>query len=351
MSASLSSLNISHLSGAEKVAVLLLALGKSKATGLLRRFDPEEIKLLTRSSTSLRPMGAADIEHLVEEFARKFSSGVKFMGTEREMRDLLSDVLSEDEYNTALYGEVEPMVAPLMQAAAAGNLRDDQIWDKISKVKVEELRAYLIKEHPQTVGVILSKLESEMAAKVVSSLPSEMRAGVLVRMLAARDVDQDAMNILEDTLAEDLLAATGPTKHGGVADILNRLDKSQSEDVMKSLAEVRPDDVKILKNMLFTFDDMITLTAPARTLVLDQVPIEKLVMALRGTDSAFQTAILASLAARSRRMVEAELSGGAAGPVREVQDARRFVVDTVLRMNSRGDIQIRQPENLSDVAQ
>jgi flagellar motor switch protein FliG len=343
--------NIANLTGAEKVAVLLLALGKSKATGLLRRLDPEEIKILTRSSTNLKPVGANDVESLVEEFAQKFSNGVKFMGTEREMRDLLSDVLSEEEYNTALYGEMEPMVAPLMQAAAAGNMRDDQIWDKVSKVKVEELRAYLINEHPQTIGVILSKLDSETAAKIVSSLPAEMRPGILVRMLGGRDVDPDALMILEDTLGEDLLAVSGPTKHGGVADILNRLEKAQSEDVLKSLAEIRPDDVKVLKNMLFTFDDMITLAPPARTLVLDQVPIEKLVMALRGTDSAFQNAILASLAARSRRMVEAELAGGGAGPPREVQEARRFIVDTVLRMNSRGDIQIRQPENLSDVTQ
>ncbi len=351
MSASAGSSNIAHLSGIEKVAVLLLALGKSKASNLLRRFEPEELKLLTRSATTLKPVDAADVEHLVEEFAQKFTGGVKFMGTEREMRELLSDVMSEDEYNAALYGEMEPMVAPLMQAAAAGAMRDEQIWDKISKVKVEELRAYLLQEHPQTVGVILSKLDSDMAAKLVSSFPAEQRAGILVRMLAAKDVDPEAMQAIEDVLGEDLLKVEGPTKHGGVADILNRLDKAQSDDVLRSLAEVRPEDAKVLKNMMFSFDDMITLPATARTLVLDQVPMEKLVLALRGTDSQFQTTILASLAARSRRMVEAELASGSTAPPREIQEARRSVVDIVLRMNARGDIQIRPAEDLSDVTQ
>lgn len=341
---------VSGLSGIEKVAVLLLALGKSKASGILRRLDPEDLKALTRSAANLRPMSASDVSALVEEFAQNFSNGVKFLGTENEIRDLLSDVMSDDEYTQALYGDnSEPMVVPLMGMGDAS--RDEQIWDKISKVKIEQLRAYLMGEHPQTVALILSKLDSETAAKVISSFPAESRSGVLVRMLGVKPPDEEALRVLEETLAEDLLAEAGPTKHGGVADILNRLEKQQTEDVLRNLAEVRPDDAKVLKNMLFTFDDMITLTAQARTLVLDQVPIEKLILALKGTDATFQSAILASLAARSRRMVEAELQSGATAPPREMQEARRFVVDTVLRMNARGDIQIRPPDDLSDVTE
>lgn len=336
---------ISGLSGIEKAAVLLLALGKSKASGILRRLDPDDLKALTRSATGLQPVGAGDVEVLVEEFAQSFSNGVKFMGTESEIRDLLSEVMTDEEYTSAMYGEIEPMVAPMLGEPE----RDDQVWDKISKVKIEQLRAYLMEEHPQTVALVLSRLDSETAAKVISSFPADVRAAVLVRMLGVKSADEDAVKMLEATLAEDLLAVVGPTKHGGVADILNRLEKKQTEDVLRSISDLRPDDAKVLKNMLFTFEDMITLTAQARTLVLDQVPIEKLVMALRGTDGTFQSTILASLAARSRRMVEAELQGGAAGPPREVQEARRFVIDTVLRMNSRGDIQIKPPEEMADV--
>lgn len=338
---------ISSLSGIEKAAVLLLSLGKSKASGILRRLDPDDLKALTRSANSLQPVGANDVEALIEEFAQSFSNGVKFMGTESEIRDLLSEVMTDEEYTNAMYGEtMEPMVAPMLSEPD----RDDQVWDKISKVKIEQLRSYLMEEHPQTIALVLSKLDSETAAKVISSFPAEIRSSVLVRMLGVKSADEEAIKMLETTLAEDLLAVAGPTKHGGVADILNRLEKKQTEDVLRNLSELRPDDAKVLKNMLFTFEDMITLTAQARTLVLDQVPIEKLVMALRGTDATFQSTILASLAARSRRMVEAELQGGAAGPPREVQEARRFVIDTVLRMNSRGDIQIKPPgDDLADV--
>ena len=338
-------------SGIEKAALLLLALGKTKATNILRRLDPEELKALTRSANSLRPVGASDVEALVEEFAQNFSNGVKFMGTETEIRDLLSDVMSEDEYNNALHGDTfEPMVAPIVAAAAASG-RDSEVWDKVAKVKIEVLRAYLMAQHPQMLAVILSKLDSETSAKILSSFPGDMRSAVLVKMLGVKDADEEAISAIEATLAEDLLAEAAPTKHGGVADILNRLEKQQTEEVLQQLTELRPDDAKVLKNMLFTFEDMITLTPQARTLIMDQVPVEKLVMALRGTDSTFQAAILASLGARSRRMVEAELQSGGAGQPREVQDARRFIIDTVLRMNARGDIKIKPDDDLSDVAQ
>ena len=74
--------------------------------------------------------------------------------------------------------------------------------------------------------------------------------------------------------------------------------------------------------------------------MFDQVPIEQLVIALRGTEPDFQAAILSSLASRSRRMVEAELQGGGTPSQRELSDARRAIVDTVLKMIAKGDIQI-----------
>src|SRR5262245_46170281 len=85
------------LSGAEKVAVLLLALGKPRAAKLLKRFDPDELKVLTQLAGDLQPIDAQNLEALVEEFAQKFSSGINFVGTEKEVKNLLSDVMGEDQ--------------------------------------------------------------------------------------------------------------------------------------------------------------------------------------------------------------------------------------------------------------
>jgi flagellar motor switch protein FliG len=327
----------SSLSGAEKVAVLLLALGKPRAAKLLKRFDPQELKVLTQLAGDLHPIVASDLEVLVEEFAHKFSSGIHFVGTEKEVRSLLSDVMTEDQLAGVMADDQEEMgEAP------------EPLWDKIAKLKEDALRAYVQGEHPQSAAMILSRLGPEMSARLLSGLQAKARNSLLIRMLGIKRVSDDAAIALEHAIAEDLLSKGSGGSHAGIADILNRMDKSQSEDLLKDLAESRPDDAKALKGMLFTFVDMVNLPAKSRTLVLDQVPIERLVAALKGTDSAFQGEILSSLAARSRRMVEAELQGGGSASEREVADARRAVVDTVLKMMAKGEISLPSPDVVVD---
>ena len=314
------------LTGTEKVAVLLLALGKTRAARLLKKFDPEELKRLTRSAADLRPVRMSDLETLVEEFAHTFSNGVNFAGTVTEVKNLLSGVMTEEQFAEVL---------------AEVPAREEPVWERIATLRAETLRGYLGKEHPQTVAFILSRVDSGLAANVIGTFAPDVRNNLLCRMVAIKGVGEDGVKALEGALREDLLAsASMSSSHVGIADILNRLDKAQSEDVLKSLAEVRPDEAKAIKGMLFTFGDVATLSQQARTALFDQVPIERLVIALKGTEPDFQATILSSLASRSRRMVEAELQGGAAPSQRDLTEARRAIVDTVLKMIARGDIQI-----------
>ena len=158
----------------------------------------------------------------------------------------------------------------------------ERIWDKIAKIKDEALRAYLGKEHPQTAAMILSRIDPALAAKIVASFPAQQRNALLIRMLGIKKVADDAARAVELAIAEDLLAKSSSGSHAGIADILNRLDKTQSDDLLKNLAEVRPDDAKTLKGMMFTFVELVNLPAKARTLLLDQVPIERLVAGAHG---------------------------------------------------------------------
>jgi len=322
------------MSGAEKVAVLLLALGKGRADKLLKRFDPEELRQLSRSATDLRQITAGDLDVLVEEFAQNFSNGVNFSGTAAEIKELLAGVLDDDETD---------------KASAEAASTEEAVWGRISKLKVDVLRAFLIKEHPQAVALILSRIAPDAAAKAISSFPPDYRSGLLCRMLAIRGVGPAALAIVELTLKEELLTTTASSSHTGIADILNRLEKAQSEAVLKNLSQVRPDDAKALRNLLFTFEDLVTLPPSVRTTVLDQVATDRLVLALNGTDPAFQTEILSALASRTRRMVEAELQGGSTAPARDIAEARRGIVGIVLKMMAKGEIELKAPDDLSDI--
>ncbi len=307
------------LGGVEKVTVLLLALGRPKAAQLLKRMDADEIRLIARAANQLPLVSADDLAALVDEFARMFSRGVNFVGTANEVKELLSDVMTEGE------------VADLLSDNAG---LEEPIWSRIARLRDEIIRAYLLREHPQTVALILSRLNPPRAARLMGSLPAELRNAILIRMLGIKVVAPDQLEILESTLREDLISLQAPSggAYTGIADILNRLDKAQFDLALKHLREARPADVEAMRGMLFTFDDLASL--PPRTLgaILNQVPPERLVLALREMDFAFQDAILSGLPARARRMVEMELQTESDASAREITDARRAMVETVLKL-------------------
>jgi flagellar motor switch protein FliG len=329
-----SSGNRHSLSGPEKVGVLLLALDKSRAGQLLRRLEPEELRLLTRSSSGMRPVTADEVETLIEEFAGSFSSGVNFAGTAEEVKSLLADVLPEDE-----------MDKYMSDAPSEGQ----PVWDKLVPIKDNVLQPLLLKEHPQTIAVILSRLDSNVGARLLRSLEPEFRHSLLRRMLGLKGVAQCAMAAIEAGLREDLLAtmlsAPNPETRKSIAGILNKLDGSQANDILKSIAETRPEDANELKSMLFSFADIATLKARARSLILEKVPTEQVVMALNGADPELQQSVLSTLTARVRRMVEAELESAPPARSRDIEEARRAIVATVLNLMARGDITLEDRES------
>lgn len=307
------------LSGVEKVTVLLLALGRPKAAQLLKRMDAEEIRLIARAANQLPLISADDLAELVDEFARMFSTGVNFVGTASAVKDLLAEVMTEGE------------VADLLSDTGG---EEEPIWSRIARLKDEIIRAYLLREHPQTMALILSRLSPPRAARLMGSLPAELRNSLLIRMLGIKFVAPDQLEILENTLREDLISLQAPSggTHAGIADILNRLDKAQFDLALKHLTKARPADVEAMRDMLFTFDDLASLPPGTLGVILNQVPPDRLVLALRETDFAFQDAVLSGLPARARRIVELELQTENNESAREIADARRAIVETVLKL-------------------
>ena len=132
----------------------------------------------------------------------------------------------------------------------------------------------------------------------------------------------------------------GADTYARMADIINKMERGHMEDMLKSLSEKRPKSAEVLKELLFTFDDIVNLTSKARTMIFDQVPTDRIVMALKGTDRNFRELILSSLASRVRRVVEHELAIGEPSNQRDMMEARRVITDLALDMAERGEIEL-----------
>ncbi|WP_449411346.1 flagellar motor switch protein FliG [Methylobacterium komagatae] len=318
------------LAPVDQVATLLLAMGKPAAGRLLKYFEPDEIKRITRSAVQLGPVSADQLDGVVESFAVEFANGASLIGTVQEVEKLLSGLIPAEQ------------LAELLADVRGNGARS--VWERMGSASESVLASYLVKEHPQTAALILSRIKPAVAAKVMSQLPAPLRNTLMRRMLSFKPVDDEILAMLEKTLLEDFMANgtrnSGADTHAKMADIINKMDRAQMDEALTSLGESRPKSVEILKGLLFTFDDIVKLVPRARTTLFDAVPNDRLVLALKGTDAEFRGVILSALSARVKRMVEHELNGGEPAAQRDVMEARRTITDLAMDMAARGEIEI-----------
>lgn len=322
-----------RLQGPERVAALLLAMGKPMAERLLPHFEPSELREISRRAVALGPVPAVELEALIEDFANQFAAGLNLLVSPREIEDFLTGVIPPEQLSSA---GPEP-----------SDTFDPSAWDQLSQLSDTALAKHLAEEHPQTIALVLSRLEPTKSAKIMIEFPAKLRDEAMRRMLASRPATDAGLRIVAGALQEDLLSSaarsSGPDAHERLARIINNMDQNDIEGLLQSLGDARPKSAEILKSLLFTFEDIIHMSPKARTTLLDKVPSDRLVLALKGTDAEFRDTVLSALASRSRRVVESELGRNEAAPQRDVTDARRQIANMALELAGSGEIELKPP--------
>lgn len=326
--------------GRARVAALLLTMGKPLADKVLQYFDEDEVREIAATTATLGAVSRQSIEKLVAEMSEALEAGGEVHGSWNEVELLLAGVVPSEK------------LAVIM----AGLRKDDgtSVWTRLNDLPEPTISQYLLREHPQVAAFVLSRAGGGVSAAVLRQAPGQTRSEIVRRILAMRPTTETAVGLLEKALREDLLIRvtkeSGPPVHARVADIINKMDRQQMEEVLTDLENLRPKDAKLVKGLLFTFDDIAKLSVADRVKLFDSVPVERTILALHGAGAELRELVLGSVSARSRRMIEQELSGGAAPPTREVAKAKRAIADLVLEMAERGLIDIAQQTGSDDEA-
>lgn len=322
------------LTGRDKAAALLLAMGKPLASRILQHFEEEEIKMVAESAAALGAVPRPMIDEIITEFTEKIDDGSDLYGTIKEVEQLLNGVVPPDR------------IAALLQDLRGGDKR--AIWTRLSQMPETPIANYLMKEHPQLAAFVLSKATPVAAAAVLEAMPPELRASLMRRMLTMKHVLDQPSEILEKVLHDELLHqganAGGVNIHARIADIINRMSRDHMDEVFTALNDFRPKEAEKVKGLLFTFDDIINLRPESIAKLFDQIPPEQVILALSGADKKLTELILSGLGARSRRMIEQELTSGGNPPARDIHKARRNIADMALKMSEKGIIDIHGDE-------
>lgn len=328
---------LTTLTPAQKAAAVLVAMGKPAAGRLLKFFKQEELKSLIEAARLLQTIPQADLEKVVEEFEREFTEGAGLLDSADSMDTILSESLSPEEINV-LMGRANPKPVSM-----------DEVWSGLEKIGPERLAQLLEQEHSQTVAVILANLAPTPAAKTISHLEKTKRGEIMRRMASMGQITSAARSLIEKRISDILRAEAGgkdaSAGQARVARILNELEKPDMDKLMQELEEAGSEDVAAIRSRVFSFDDVVDLTQKARVALFDGLPTDVVTLALRNAPKDMTEAVLSSLGARSRRMIESELEVPAEDIQSEdIANARRRIALSAVELAQKGVLELPSAE-------
>ncbi len=320
------------LTGPEKAAVLMLSLGEEHAARLFTFMDEEEIKELSQTMANLGTISATLVERLCVEFAEQISSTGSLVGSFESTERLLLKVMERDK--------VEAIMEDIRGPAGR------TMWEKLANVNEQVLANYLKNEYPQTVAVVLSKIKSDNAARVLALLPESFAMEVVMRMLRMEAVQKEVLDDVERTLRTEFMSNLARTNrrdaHEMMAEIFNNLDRGTENKFLSALEERNRDSAERIKALMFTFEDLAQLDQSGIQTLLRSVEKEKLSIALKGASETLRQMFFNNMAERAAKFLKEEMQS--MGPVRlkDVDEAQMAMVQTAKDLAARGEILISE---------
>ena len=321
-----------NLSGAEKAAILLVALGKENAASIFKGLRSEEIERLTLAISSLKQVSHEMTDTVNEEFHQMLLAEQYISeGGQDYARELLEEAMGAEkaeEIFTNLTG-----------------------LNTLKEVDTAQLLEFMQHEHPQTIALLLAHLDRVHAAEILSGLPQDRQRSIMERIATMdkispdmiRSVDEALDSLFESAFRRNMSTPGGPR---AAAEIMNLTDRTTEKRVMLEMQKINRDLAAKIKDMMFVFEDILTLDEYDLQKVLQQVSVSDLSYALVVSTDDIKEFILNNVSARVRKGIEDDIEYMGAVKVREVEQAQRGIVDAVQSLVENGDIVVGRKEEI-----
>ena len=315
----------------QKVAILMIALGQETTAEVMKYMTEYEVEEIAQAITELDVVTTEQEDEVLEQFEQLLIAG---------------KYVSQGGLDFAR-GALEKALGP---RKAQGLL--DRVTSTTSSgfymlrnVDPNQIIPFISKEHPQTIALILSQLESMQAAGVLNGLSEEMQADVSFRIAQMENISPQVLRELEDSLAQDLqaLLAGQVTEIGGpkaVAEILNRTGRSTEKAVLERLDAQDPELAEDVRNQMFVFDDISKLTDREIQMILREVDTKDLSVALKGSSEEMQDRIFTNMSERVGAMLKEEMEFSGPTRMSDVEEIQLRVVQTVRQLEEAGQLTI-----------
>lgn len=324
--------DISKLDGVEKAAILLLSLTEEDAAQILKHLEPKQVQRVGMAMAQTTDLNQAKISAVHRRFIEQIQnfSTIGFQSEEFIKRAL-----------TAALGE-EKAANLIDQIVLGGGARG---LDSLKWMDSKQVANIIRNEHPQIQTIVLSYLEPEQSAEILSQFSEKVRLDLTMRIANLEEVQPAALQELNEIMEKQFAGQAGAqtAKMGGLkaaADILNYLDTNLEGQLMDSIREHDEEMAQQIQDLMFVFENLIDVDDRGIQTILREVQQDVLMKALKGTDENLKEKILKNMSKRAAELLQDDLE--AMGPVRisEVEAAQKEILSIARRLSDAGEIML-----------
>lgn len=320
-----------RLSGTERAAVLLMTLGEREAAEVLRHMGPKEVQRVGAAMAQLGSVSKEQVSAILDEFIQEVNQQTALgVGSDEYVRKVLVEALGEDKAGS------------LIDRILMG--RNTKGLDALKWMDGRAVAEIIRLEHPQIIAIVLSYLDPDHAAEVLSFLPERLRPDVIMRIATLDGIPPAALQELDEILErqfagnENVKSSSGMGGVKRAADILNFMESSVENQILETIKEADADLSQQIQDKMFVFENLVDVDDRGIQALLREISTETLIVALKGADEAIKEKIFKNMSKRAAEMLKEDLE--AKGPVRlsEVEAAQKEILAVARRMAESGEI-------------
>lgn len=315
------------LSGQEKAAILLSALGPTTTKLIFKHMKDNDVKRMINTMSSLSKSPIWMVKKVLEEFYSAINEDSELLFSENKGRDFILGTLGEDRAKQLLG-----------QIVDVGN---NNTLESLELVDTRTLANFLINEHPQTIALICAHLPVEKKVDVLRKLPEGLQAEVVLRVANLDFVSPELIAQLDDVLKTELstLGSIDTQQLGGIepiADMLNLMDKNSEKNIMARVEEKDPELAEEIRKLMFVFEDIIYVDDRGIQELLKIVDNQKLVIALKTAPDDVKTKLFKNMSNRAATLLKEDLDAMGPTKISDVEKAQQDIVQQLKDLETKG---------------
>ncbi len=326
---------IEALTGPRKAAMLLIVLGEQTSADILKFLNEDEIQKVSREVARITSISSEQAEGLLNEFHQLSTAG-EYVA--RGGFDFARKVLTR-----AFAPEVAKRLLDRLTKALGS---DAASFDAIQKADPQLLAKFIHNEHPQTIALVLSHLNSSAAAGLLTSLPAGLRSDVAQRMASLDQISPEVIMKIVGVIGQKLnaLGEFSRESYGGVravAEMMNRLDSSSSREILDHIEGQDTNLAETIRHLMFVFEDLLLIDPMGLKEVMAKVDRKVLTVALKGTSDQLRAQILSSMSQRGADMLREDMEAMGPIKIKEVDAAQQQIISVVRQLEAEGVVSLK----------